>query len=167
MKASCSVSWCLQRKYHCLPPTVLFPIMPLRAGQLAARIPGPNGTEGTDHGQGTVAFVLGGAVNGGRVIKHDTFSLAKADLVDGRDLKATLDTRQLFKGVLEDYLGVPRSLLNSTVFPESQDVLPIPDLIKSNPVATAPAVARSVAEPASSSLLPGIGVHRLKTGSFM
>ena len=44
-----------------------------------------NGTDGTDHGTGTVAFVLGGAVAGGRV-----------KLLDARDLNPTIDLRSVF-----------------------------------------------------------------------
>ncbi len=48
-----------------------------------------NGTGGTDHGTGAVAMLLGGAVQGGRVIA-DWPGLAAASLLDGRDLKPTL-----------------------------------------------------------------------------
>ncbi|MBV9558044.1 MAG: DUF1501 domain-containing protein, partial [Pseudolabrys sp.] len=47
-----------------------------------------NGTEGTDHGTGTVAWIIGGAVKGGRVIA-DWPGLKDADLYDVLDVKAT------------------------------------------------------------------------------
>ena len=44
-----------------------------------------NGTDGTDHGTGTVAFLAGGALKGGRVIA-DWPGLKPANLYEGRDL---------------------------------------------------------------------------------
>src|SRR5499425_2853480 len=46
-----------------------------------------NGTEGTDHGTGTVAILAGGALKGGRVVA-DWPGLRDASLHEGRDLKA-------------------------------------------------------------------------------
>ena len=65
-----------------------------------------NGTRGTDHGTGAAAFLLGGAVAGGRVIA-DWPGLARANLLENRDLKPTRDLRTVMKGVLRDHLGVP------------------------------------------------------------
>src|SRR5262249_45163128 len=64
-----------------------------------------NGTEGTDHGTGTVALLAGGALKGGRVIA-DWPGLKAADLYEGRDLKATIDLRAVLKGLLRDHLRV-------------------------------------------------------------
>ncbi|MDP3619415.1 MAG: DUF1501 domain-containing protein [Ramlibacter sp.] len=50
-----------------------------------------NGTGGTDHGTAAVAMVIGGAVQGGRVIA-DWPGLAPGNLFEGRDLKPTLGT---------------------------------------------------------------------------
>ena len=80
-----------------------------------------NGTQGTDHGTGGVGFVLGGAVNGGRVIA-DWPGLAKKDRFEGRDLRITTDLRSVFKGVLADHLQVSQSSLNREVFPGSEGV---------------------------------------------
>ena len=77
-----------------------------------------NGTLGTDHGTGAAAFVLGGAVSGGRVIA-DWPGLAKRERNDGRDLKITTDLRAVLRGVLSDHLQVPTAALNSEVFPGS------------------------------------------------
>jgi len=77
-----------------------------------------NGTRGTDHGTGAAAFLLGGAVAGGRVIT-DWPGLARASLYEGRDLRPTTDLRAIMKGVLRDHLGVPVDALNSQVFPDS------------------------------------------------
>jgi uncharacterized protein (DUF1501 family) len=77
-----------------------------------------NGTRGTDHGTGAAAFLLGGAVRGGRVIA-DWPGLAAASLYEGRDLKPTLDIRSVMKGVLADHLHVSTGALESDVFPDS------------------------------------------------
>ena len=75
-----------------------------------------NGTGGTDHGTGTVAFLLGGKVNGGQVI-GDWPGLAK--LYQDRDLTPANDLRRLLKGTLTAHLGIPEAQLAQTVFPGS------------------------------------------------
>jgi uncharacterized protein (DUF1501 family) len=87
-----------------------------------------NGTDGTDHGQGTVAFLAGGAVRGGRVIA-DWPGLKPAQLYEGRDLKPTTDLRAVLKGLLRDHLRVDDSVLASTVFPDSAEALPMAGLV--------------------------------------
>ncbi|MFM9941974.1 MAG: DUF1501 domain-containing protein [Hyphomicrobiaceae bacterium] len=77
-----------------------------------------NGTDGTDHGTGMVALLVGGAVKGGRVIA-DWPGLADANLFENRDLKPTRDLRTVLKGVLRDHLGIPDGALSKTVFPDS------------------------------------------------
>jgi uncharacterized protein (DUF1501 family) len=77
-----------------------------------------NGTRGTDHGTGAAAFLLGGAVAGGRVLA-DWPGLAHANLHDNRDLRPTRDLRTFMKGVLRDHLGVPDAALDRSVFPDS------------------------------------------------
>jgi len=87
-----------------------------------------NGTDGTDHGTGTVAWIVGGAVKGGRVIA-DWPGLKEADLHEARDLKATTDLRAVLKGVLQDHLRVDERALAATVFPGSDDVKPMAGLV--------------------------------------
>jgi uncharacterized protein (DUF1501 family) len=87
-----------------------------------------NGTEGTDHGTGTVAFLVGGAVNGGRVIA-DWPGLKAAQLYQARDLKPTTDLRAVAKGVLSELYGVSSAALAERVFPGSVGVAPMRDLI--------------------------------------
>jgi uncharacterized protein (DUF1501 family) len=88
-----------------------------------------NGSNGTDHGTASVAFVIGGAVNGGRLIT-DWPGLSANDLYDGRDLKPTVDMRSLFKSVLHDHLEVSRTSLENKIFPDSSHARFIPDLIQ-------------------------------------
>ncbi|MEY4429625.1 MAG: hypothetical protein RLZZ182_2314, partial [Pseudomonadota bacterium] len=80
-----------------------------------------NGTQGTDHGTGGTAFLLGGAVRGGRVIA-DWPGLAKAQRHEGRDLRITTDLRALFKPLLVQHLGLPAQQVEQVVFPESGGV---------------------------------------------
>jgi uncharacterized protein (DUF1501 family) len=88
-----------------------------------------NGTRGTDHGTGAAAFLLGGAVNGGRVVA-DWPGLSQRALYQGRDLAPTLDLRCVFKGVLQDHLGVAPRALDETVFPDSAAAKPLRGLIR-------------------------------------
>jgi uncharacterized protein (DUF1501 family) len=87
-----------------------------------------NGTVGTDHGTGTVAFLAGGAVAGGRVIA-DWPGLKPAQLFEARDLAPTTDLRAVLKGVLADHLGLSPAVLGSSVFPGTASVRPMKGLI--------------------------------------
>lgn len=78
----------------------------------------PNGTAGTDHGSAGAAFVLGGAVRGGRVLA-DWPGLAPASRFEGRDLRVTTDLRSLLRPILSQHLRVPASALDRTVLPGS------------------------------------------------
>lgn len=88
-----------------------------------------NGTRGTDHGTATAAMLLGGVLDGGRVVA-DWPGLRKNDLYEGRDLRATTDTRSLFKGLLTDHLDLPSSFLERSVFPDSANATAMRGLIK-------------------------------------
>jgi uncharacterized protein (DUF1501 family) len=89
-----------------------------------------NGTRGTDHGTATVAFLLGGAVAGGRVIA-DWPGLSSRALYQGRDLAATLDLRSVLKGLLSEHLAVPARALEQEVFPDSAAAKPLRGLLRS------------------------------------
>ena len=88
-----------------------------------------NATRGTDHGTGTAAVLVGGAVNGGRVVA-DWPGLASADLHENRDLRPTTDVRSVFKGLLEQHLGLSRGYIDSAVFPDSTAARPLEDLVR-------------------------------------
>jgi len=88
-----------------------------------------NGTRGTDHGTATAAFLLGGAVQGGRVIA-DWPGLSSRSLYQGRDLKPTADLRSVLKGVLSEHFLVSSSALESSVFPGSADARAIKGLFR-------------------------------------
>ncbi|MFO1267581.1 MAG: DUF1501 domain-containing protein [Rubrivivax sp.] len=83
-----------------------------------------NGNLGTDHGSGGAAFVLGGAVAGGRVLA-DWPGLAKKDRFEGRDLRITTDLRSVLRTVLTEHLRVPRAALDTTVLPGSAALPPL------------------------------------------
>jgi uncharacterized protein (DUF1501 family) len=87
-----------------------------------------NGNAGTDHGTGGAAFLLGGAVKGGRVIA-DWPGLAKKDRFEGRDLRITTDLRAVYRSVLGEHLRVARSVVDTTALPGSA-ALPRLDLLR-------------------------------------
>jgi uncharacterized protein (DUF1501 family) len=87
-----------------------------------------NGTGGTDHGTGAAAFLLGGAVRGGRVLA-DWPGLGVRHRYEGRDLMPTTDLRSLAKGILRDHVGVPEARL-ADVFPDSAQVPVARDLVR-------------------------------------
>ena len=87
-----------------------------------------NGTDGTDHGTGTVAFLAGGALRGGRVVA-DWPGLKLAQLYEQRDLAPTTDLRAVLKGLLRDHLRVDERALASNVFPDSAGVTPTSGLV--------------------------------------
>jgi uncharacterized protein (DUF1501 family) len=89
-----------------------------------------NGADGTDHGTGTVAFLAGGALQGGRMVA-DWPGLKPTQLHEDRDLKASTDLRSVLKGLLRDHLRVDERMLASGVFPDSADVAPTAGLVRS------------------------------------
>jgi uncharacterized protein (DUF1501 family) len=88
-----------------------------------------NGTRGTDHGTGGCAFLVGGAVRGGRVLT-DWPGLARTALLDNRDLRPTLDLRSVFKAVLNEHLHVDAPTLTTRIFPDSSGARPLKGLIR-------------------------------------
>jgi uncharacterized protein (DUF1501 family) len=87
-----------------------------------------NGSKGTDHGTGAVAFLAGGAVAGGRV-QADWPGLAAGKLYEDRDLQPTADLRSLAKGVLAAQFGLDDDAL-AKVFPDSSVAASMSRLIR-------------------------------------
>lgn len=88
-----------------------------------------NGTLGTDHGTGTVAMLMGGRVDGGRVVA-DWPGLGDAQLYEGRDLRPTLGLDTVIgSAVARHYDLVPGSTM-ATLFPDTGNARYLPELIR-------------------------------------
>lgn len=74
-----------------------------------------NGTGGTDHGTGSAAMLVGGAVKGGRVLA-DWPGLAPAQLYEGRDLMPTTALDAVIAGVAAESLSLDPELVSRTLF---------------------------------------------------
>ncbi|MCX7932832.1 MAG: DUF1501 domain-containing protein [Rhodovarius sp.] len=85
-----------------------------------------NGTQGTDHGTAGVAFVLGGAVAGGRVL--GTWP-GLSDLFENRDLAPTTDLRAVAKALLAGHLRLPPAAV-AQAFPGSEQIAPMQGLLR-------------------------------------
>ena len=72
-----------------------------------------NGTGGTDHGHGNVMLVLGGKVQGGRVLGNLP-ALTADQLFEGRDVPVTTDFRDVLAELTERHLLLPDA---SALFP--------------------------------------------------
>ena len=75
-----------------------------------------NGTAGTDHGTASVAMILGGAVNGGRVVA-DWPGLGAGALQDGRDLKPTTDMDSVLATLVAETFMLDPALVARAVAP--------------------------------------------------
>jgi len=78
-----------------------------------------NGTGGTDHGTGSAAMLIGGAVAGGRVI-GDWPGLANSALYEGRDLKPTTALDSLVAAAVAQHYALDPARTMKTLFPETQ-----------------------------------------------
>ena len=76
-----------------------------------------NGTGGTDHGTGSVAMLLGGAVAGGRVVA-DWPGLSPPALYEGRDLRPTLGLDTLIATALAQHYALDPARVAGVLFPE-------------------------------------------------
>jgi len=74
-----------------------------------------NGTGGTDHGTASAAMLLGGAVQGGRVLA-DWPGLAPSALYQGRDLRPTLGLDSLIASAAGEAFGLDPVHVRATLF---------------------------------------------------
>ena len=88
-----------------------------------------NGTGGTDHGTGSAAMLLGGAVQGGRVIA-DWPGLSAAALYEGRDLRPTLGLDALIASVAAETFGLERERVARALFPELREGKALPRMVR-------------------------------------
>lgn len=75
-----------------------------------------NGTQGTDHGTASVAWLLGGAVQGGRVVA-DWPGLSEAALYEGRDLRPTAGLDAVIGSAVAAHFGIDPARAMPTLFP--------------------------------------------------
>jgi uncharacterized protein (DUF1501 family) len=66
-----------------------------------------NGSQGTDHGRGTVMFAMGKGISGGRVLVKNWPGLARENLDSGQDLKVTVDYRDILAEIVQKRLANP------------------------------------------------------------
>ena len=76
-----------------------------------------NGDKGTDHGHGSVYWVIGGQVRGGRVAGPQT-AVTQASLNQNRDYPVLTDYRALIGGLAQRTYGLNSERLNA-VFPDA------------------------------------------------
>ncbi|PMS35359.1 uncharacterized protein (DUF1501 family) [Trinickia symbiotica] len=88
-----------------------------------------NGTGGTDHGTGSVAMLLGGAVAGGRVVA-DWPGLRNADLYEGRDLKPTASLDAVIAGAAAETFGLDGHRTAAALFLRKSESKPFEGLVK-------------------------------------
>lgn len=74
-----------------------------------------NGNKGTDHGHGSIYWVLGGGIKGGK-ISGEQVHITPETLNQGRDLPVLTDYRALFSGVLGRQFNLSTRQLN-LIFP--------------------------------------------------
>ena len=77
-----------------------------------------NGTGGTDHGTAGAAMLIGGAVQGGRIVA-DWPGLKGSDLQDGRDLKPTLALDALISSACAQSFRLDTDRTGKMLFPNS------------------------------------------------
>ncbi|MES3000952.1 MAG: DUF1501 domain-containing protein, partial [Pseudomonadota bacterium] len=88
-----------------------------------------NGTGGTDHGTGSAAMLVGGAVQGGKVVA-DWPGLAPANLQDGRDLKPTLALDGLVAAACAESFGLDAERVARVLFPNGSRGKPLGRLLR-------------------------------------
>jgi uncharacterized protein (DUF1501 family) len=77
-----------------------------------------NGDHGTDHGHGSVYWVMGGGVSGGKIAGREV-AVTRENLFQDRDLPVLNDYRALIGGVLQKAYGLDAGQLTA-IFPAAQ-----------------------------------------------
>lgn len=81
-----------------------------------------NGNQGTDHGHGNVAWLMGGGVKGGKVYGRWP-GLNTDELWQGRDLAVTTDFRSIIGAVIEGHLDVAEGNLQHILPGYTPDIM--------------------------------------------
>ncbi len=76
-----------------------------------------NGTGGTDHGTAGAALLMGGSVNGGRVMA-DWPGLADSHLYEGRDLRPTIALESVISGAIAEHFELAPKATMANLFPD-------------------------------------------------
>ena len=69
-----------------------------------------NGDRGTDHGHGSVYWVMGGGINGGRILGEQV-KVEQATLFQNRDYPVLTDYRAMFAGLFQHMFGLETASL--------------------------------------------------------
>lgn len=88
-----------------------------------------NGTQGTDHGTASVAWLLGGAVQGGRVVA-DWPGLSDAALYEGRDLRPTAGLDAVIGSAAAAHFGVDPARAMPALFPGQKSARMLDGLVR-------------------------------------
>lgn len=88
-----------------------------------------NGTQGTDHGTASVAWLLGGAVQGGRVVA-DWPGLSDAALYEGRDLRPTAGLDAVIGSAAAAHFGVDPARAMPALFPGQKSARMMDGLVR-------------------------------------
>ncbi len=88
-----------------------------------------NGTGGTDHGTASAAMLLGGAVDGGRVV-GDWPGLAAPALFQGRDLQPTTSLDALIAAAAGECFGIDPERVGRVLFPQLAAGRPMARLLR-------------------------------------
>ena len=74
-----------------------------------------NGTQGTDHGWASCILLAGGLVKKGQVVS-DWPGLSSSNLFEGRDLKMTIDARDIYSEVVSKVFNLDPAIVSKDVF---------------------------------------------------
>ena len=88
-----------------------------------------NGTGGTDHGTAAVAMVIGGAVQGGRIVT-DWPGFAPGSLLEGRDLKPTLALDKVIASTCAEAFHLDPEHTTRVLFPDTDRYKAVPRLLR-------------------------------------
>ena len=88
-----------------------------------------NGTGGTDHGTAAVAMVIGGAVQGGRIVT-DWPGLAPGSLFESRDLKPTLALDKVIASTCAEAFHLDPEHTTRVLFPDTDRYKAVPRLLR-------------------------------------
>ena len=130
---ACALALCLPA---CAAPAAALAQSPSQSGYGETPLVAPprsavaavNGTGGTDHGTGTAAMLVGGAVRGGRVLA-DWPGLRAADLYEGRDLRPTTSLDAVLAGAASETFGLDPDRTAAVLFPQTKERKPLTGLV--------------------------------------